>query len=459
VKDSFRVLWVLWEKHSEETVVLPPGEWAMAFDPQGRAYVSPTGEGEPLWCRDLCSFQVAPDPKNANIVYIRLPSGDVLRRESFKARHEAVSIPLRVVGRAKPELASAFLLHQAVGGCRIQWSVVSLFKTFVTADRVSQAFSDWYYPHSKQRLARLEKLGLESRLHQRQTVRSKSLMPEVESERIFDKVTWSTVAALLFLTRLAFGGSRSSSIKDELVTLSWKLALQSLLQSYARDTTLGVFVDASVVLALGRPAQGRHPVILQVVDGHINLKPLLELQEQKGFAFVAKTLRSVISCLAPGRSPRTWASLDSLLCALEGGNKPSHWLFLQLVYGLSGTIEEACQHSFEAPAAEGSAVSSSNHPASVLETRRARQHRVRLASFARRMRVVTRVPQAVHEKVLRYFFSLRRAFAEATRLSIAVDASRVGGRNRLFGFLANDRNVGGWAPPQARGDGLMLQVL
>lgn len=54
-------------------------------------------------------------------------------------------------------------------------------------------------------------------------------------------------------------------------------------------------------------------------------------------------------------------------------------------------------------------------------------------------------------KLIKYFLAGRRAFAKATFVSMAVDASRVARRKTLLGVLALPGNVAMWATPQATG--------
>ena len=48
----------------------------------------------------------------------------------------------------------------------------------------------------------------------------------------------------------------------------------------------------------------------------------------------------------------------------------------------------------------------------------------------------------------RYWFCTRWAFAGARRVSLAVDATRIGARAVLVAFCALSSGVGAWAPPQ-----------
>ena len=51
-------------------------------------------------------------------------------------------------------------------------------------------------------------------------------------------------------------------------------------------------------------------------------------------------------------------------------------------------------------------------------------------------------------QMLKYILGLREHFQAEQVLHLSFDASRVGGRNRLLGFMTRPDGIGGWCPPQ-----------
>ena len=53
--------------------------------------------------------------------------------------------------------------------------------------------------------------------------------------------------------------------------------------------------------------------------------------------------------------------------------------------------------------------------------------------------------------LLRHFLGVRRNFTKQQILAMSVDASTIGGLNRMLGFLMKPNNVGCWMPPVVSG--------
>ena len=71
------------------------------------------------------------------------------------------------------------------------------------------------------------------------------------------------------------------------------------------------------------------------------------------------------------------------------------------------------------------------------------------------------IPADMRLRLLQYFMAGRSFFGGDTRhqhLSIALDASRVGLRNTVVGFLAAPDNTGMWLPPQVNQHGCPVVV-
>ena len=80
---------------------------------------------------------------------------------------------------------------------------------------------------------------------------------------------------------------------------------------------------------------------------------------------------------------------------------------------------------------------------------RTRRHRMwRSARLAKKLRIMPLKLDDRARRILHYLFCLRRAFSAATTVHLAFDASRVGGKNRLLGFITRPDGLGAWLPPQ-----------
>ena len=75
---------------------------------------------------------------------------------------------------------------------------------------------------------------------------------------------------------------------------------------------------------------------------------------------------------------------------------------------------------------------------------------MQLGRFARPVTPLERARRDMAHAVRQYWFCARCAFASCKRLSIAVDATRVGGRSVLLAFLCTAANIAAWGPPQVR---------
>ena len=66
------------------------------------------------------------------------------------------------------------------------------------------------------------------------------------------------------------------------------------------------------------------------------------------------------------------------------------------------------------------------------------------------LRTQRKLPSSIQLIVFQMYLALRAFFQGAVHLSVAFDASRVGCRQRLMGYIARPDNYGGCLPPMAR---------
>ncbi len=64
------------------------------------------------------------------------------------------------------------------------------------------------------------------------------------------------------------------------------------------------------------------------------------------------------------------------------------------------------------------------------------------------LRIKARNTVTVGLRLLQMVFSLRQHFAGAASVGLALDASCVGGLNRMLGFITDPSGVGAWLAPQ-----------
>ena len=85
----------------------------------------------------------------------------------------------------------------------------------------------------------------------------------------------------------------------------------------------------------------------------------------------------------------------------------------------------------------------------LLAGRRPRRRHAKHGRLEIRLQVSLRYTSDRALKLLQYFLAVRRFFANERTVHISVDASRVGKRQRLLGFMSRPDGLGAWMPPQA----------
>ena len=261
VQDPFSLRWLLLESHAEEVVLLPPGDWSLGLAADGKAFVSPAGEGESLWCDDLCTCSARPHPSDGTLVLVRDAQGRVYREAEYRRRHACYEVPLKAVGRGAPCRAPAFLLQQSVDGAWVLWSWQDIYGIFVGAER-GGPFGQWWYAVKPRQETRLGKLmSLCPALHLRRSSKKAGEMGD-DVERIFSVATISTVALLVVLARCASPLFRGGACRKKAeVVECWRLALRALVETFTQEAfTLGLCLDAETVIKPGLPLQGKKPL-------------------------------------------------------------------------------------------------------------------------------------------------------------------------------------------------------
>ena len=73
----------------------------------------------------------------------------------------------------------------------------------------------------------------------------------------------------------------------------------------------------------------------------------------------------------------------------------------------------------------------------------------RLKRIHVKMRVRPIIPTEDAKMLLQYYFATRALMSKQSTINLSFDASRVGGVNRMLGYISGPGGAGAWLPPQA----------
>lgn len=190
-----------------------------------------------------------------------------------------------------------------------------------------------------------------------------------------------------------------------------------------------VFLDAKVLCEPGLPPQGKKPIALPVSDGTVDLGVL---EPFGGTKLVASLLALC--------SRRAEVGLGDLVMAAFDGGVRWAWLLKQLVWCIGSALEVRLLALAEQMAAlDGGALS----------TKQRRDATKALGNFARTVSMKERLEKNARKEVANYWLASRQAFHNEVAMSLAVDATRAGGRGLFVGFCCTPGNKAVWLPPQA----------
>ena len=157
--------------------------------------------------------------------------------------------------------------------------------------------------------------------------------------------------------------------------------------------------------------------------------------------------------LAGGSFARQWHKFpyddqvhlaDFLVFLCEGG-KVFAELLHQLLHALAPRVDELAHVPLAPDKKDDEVMQPRDMMGSVLTTRK--EKRAQLGKMA--LNANCHLPEDLKLRILQYFMAGRAHFGRDHRhLSIALDASRVGLKNTVVGFLASPDNTGMWLPPQ-----------
>lgn len=190
-----------------------------------------------------------------------------------------------------------------------------------------------------------------------------------------------------------------------------------------------VFLDARVTCEPGLPPQGKTPVVMRASGGVIDLGVLEPFRDTK-----------LVAALMSMCSSQAEVGLGELLVVTFDGGVRWAWLFKQLVWTIGSALEERLL----ALAGQMAAL----EECSTLSAKQRRDATKALGNFAKTVSMKERLEKNARKEVASYWLASRQAFHNELAISLAVDATRAGGRGLFVGFCCTPDNKGVWLPPQ-----------
>lgn len=242
----------------------------------------------------------------------------------------------------------------------------------------------------------------------------------------------SSYALIALLTRLT--STRRANLQDKSsgreAPSCWRRLLSGFLAEVRHDVDdIEVFLDARVVCSPGLPPQGKSPIVIPCSQGVVDLGVFEPFRDTM-----------LVSSVLDLCGSQAEIGLDSLLLASFEGGARWAWLMTQLVWRVGSALEvRLCSLA-------GQAAAISSGP---LWTRQRRVAAQGFGNFAKTVSMKGRLERIARKEVANYWLASRQAFRNEVAISLAVDATRVGGRGLFVGFACAPDNKAAWLPPQA----------
>lgn len=201
-----------------------------------------------------------------------------------------------------------------------------------------------------------------------------------------------------------------------------------------------IFADKNVDCKPGLPLNRESPFDLVIDEGLVVTE-----------AFHNADTPLVNQLLERGDIGENAMPLGDFFRSVYGAGVMGYWLLRQAVWCVAAIVE--CAVLAARVAAEAPAQRQSEHgaPPDALATRSARHRLHRMRLRAKRMHIKAHEEVDLKRKLLQCYLCARRRSHEQARLSFAFDASRVGMRSLMLGYMADSKNVACWLPHQANG--------
>ena len=440
--DQARGCTLLLQTHTEEAILLPPGQWRLE-EHEGQFGVSCHDAFR--WCESEFGQVVVEHPETQELTVV-FDGGKQQSLTRFQQEHESLEIAFQ------GSCADAFhlnviLLKHAVSGNQLLFSLPSLY-AHALGKGAKMTVSAWYQSWWPWWVKILEQHALDQRHLRKPMPRLSKGQTNTDHSRFLDVATVSAHALLILLTKWS-SPTRSGRQKDDGNRQAWSTVHHSVLSKAfpaGQATAIPVFIDTSTAVRSGCPLVGANLVTLGVCGLEVDVYPLL-MSEAPFMPVTIECIRQL-----PLRNGH-FVDMDALLRHLEQAGRAHFWLFRQLLHGcslqLTGKLLEVIQQSrtgqsqtqAEAPGPH------TNHPEALLQSRKSTQSDKRMQQHSRRFHVVGYKTWSRDKAILKHFYALREFF-DKQHVTVAFDASRIGGQERMIGIISNsDRTA--WLPPQA----------
>ena len=441
---------VLIEGYSEQKILLDDGRWVFGMH-DGRAYVQHlVPGGRSVWCDDLFPYVVfrAGGSEDEFLCHLTDESAPPISLTDYRQKYQTVLEPILVTGRSTPIKTKIFVHECSRGGAYCYWSIQQIFDALFNA-QAARTCSSWHQNWWIWWLKQLTKLGLEAELHLRKAppYTRKDAEGSIEQLRYMPDAVMSSYAAIHLLTRWA-NDSKSKIRKDNDRQLAWLLFTQALIKHVLSHGTgkweWTIFLDFHVDVEYGRPMQGNHPIRLPLRVDIVDLSPLIR----------ADTIESNHAISQLGEIGNVEGVPLALLCKKfdQKGHK-LHWLWKQFIWHIGASIENyiLAQHGRLRKKA-GDPLDGYMQADRVVATGAEQLAERRKMRLGKRMQMQVFETSDMKRVLIQAFYCIRRHWNDFQSMGFACDASRIGNRNRMCGFITLPSNLGVPTPPLAPRD-------
>lgn len=435
--------YMLFENNTEERIMLDVGEWSLGFDDADIAFVE-SAEGESLWCCDLCAYTVVKHPTEQTIIVFDESRGQQFTLEEFRQQHHSFRVPICSPGRSKPDDIDVCVLDNSFAGVYVLWSLNSLYAVFINA--VQSTCSKWYQNWWKWWEKTVIRFGIDCYSHLRKPCAYTLSSADDEATnhcRFLPYATMSTFSALVLLAKWGTCATHRPQ-KNQGFVRNWSDCFQGLFDTFAyceEPTAILVYLDPLVEMRVGLPTKGNNAIELIIDQGHIDLTPLTTCDE----ACVVKLLELLETFPVPNAVPLALFCLE-----LSKSGRKGMWLWSQIISCVARIIDVVVMEKLKTISADQTNLLHSGDPETLLVSRAGAQRQFRARREKLRMQIAPLKLDDRDRRLLHYFFCIRELFNDAGTIHVAFDASRIGGLNRMLGFITRPNGEGAWMPPQVQ---------
>eukprot|EP00971_Amphidinium_carterae_P175236 3473792-Amphidinium_carterae.4 len=406
-----------------ESVKLPPGESRIG-EQDGELFVQTQGSGS-LWVSDL--LQHVPEIAEAPAEVCLTAQDDT--RSTYRAYMTAYTdFDFKVVatGRSEPLVV---LLHVHTNGfkcSKLFWQLPRLKESLFTGGLTgSEWFNSWYQHWYK----RLDRLDIDHGWHLRRGCSARGRgekNPALfygESVKCHPHPSSSTLALMVLLPQW----SEAKEDKNADMAASWLGFLKAIVSRVypeGSEHSWCIHDDTNVAVAHG-VCRGHHPVEMQVRSSVVQWVDPVHASRPWNQAFKKRNWDTEVSVV------------DFALFAQHGRASPP-WLARQVAFLMARDIEQHIQEGIVPPDTEA------KRPLAMSRSAKRQWYRAKLSKLA--LAIKPAKPQNATDEVIQYWLRCRsKDGAEATHIGLAVDASRTGKLQRMYGFMTLSGR-GYWCP-------------